>query len=228
MTPKNLSWESLFTGDNVTFLISNPMSEGEVLKAEASCVRPDGSRQVAVGKVVGRQGLLKFPLSMTAPGVYRFEWALKNAEDSPLVTGSRELALQPYQNDRALAKRAVIALQEAMGEEKVVDTDKSFEPAMYQESLGIEEEAVKLASLQAAAPGSAPAFGYQLNARTAALNTRAKRALALSSILTNAPDTPVIAFEGTTWENRDVDMQLPSEVSIPLRITRHAALMETV
>ncbi len=224
MTPENLNWDQLFTGDDITFRVVNPMPGDAALKAEALCVRPDGSRQVAVGKVVGRQGLLRIPVSMTAPGVYRFEWALKNAADAPLVTGSRELTLQPYQNDQALAKRAVLALQEAMGEVKVAETGKGLEAAMYQESLGIEEEAAALAALQTAAPGSAPAFGEQLNARTVALNVRAKRALALAhasaSLLANAPDSLVVAFEGTTWENRDVDKQLPSEAAIPLRITR--------
>jgi len=230
MTPENLNWDQLLTGDDVTFRVVNPTPGDAALKAEAACVRPDGSRQVAVGKVVGRQGLLQMPVSMTAPGLYRFEWALKNAADAPLVTGSRELTLQPYQNDRALARRAVLALQEAIGEVKVAQTDTGLRAAMYRESLDIEEEVAALASRQTAAPGSAPAFSERVNARTAALNARAKRALALanaaSSILMNAPDSRVVAFEGTTWENRDVDKQLPAEDAIPLRITRRCVTGE--
>ena len=224
VTPEDLNWDQLFTGDAVTFRVVNPMPGDAALKAEAVCVRPDGSRQVAVGRVVGRQGLLKIPVSMTAPGVYRFEWALKNVAGAPLATGSRELTLEPYQNDRALAKRAVIALEDAIGEAQVAQTDRGLRAAMHQESLAIEKEAVALAALQTAAPGSAPAFVEQLNARTAQLNARAKRALALAhaapSILMNAPDSPLVAFEGTTWENRDVDRQLPLKVAMPFRITR--------
>ena len=230
MTPENLSWDHLFTGDDITFRIVNPKPGDAPLKAEAVCVRPDGSRQAAVGKVVGRRGLLKMPVSIAAPGVYRFQWALMDGSGDKLLTGSRELSLQPYLNDQALAKRAVLALRVAMGQAEVTQTDRGLEAAMYQESLGIEEEARALASLQAAAPGAAPAFGEKLDARTAALNARAKRALALASaarsILVNAPDSQVVAFEGITWENRDVDKQLPSEAAIPLRITRRCVAGE--
>jgi outer membrane protein assembly factor BamB len=224
MTPESLGWDTLLTGDDITFRVMNPDPGKAPLKAEAACVRPDGSRQVAVGKVVGKQGLLKLPISTLAPGIYRFEWSLKDAADVPLVTGARELTLQPYQNDQALSNRAVLALQGAMGKAIPAKTDKSFEAALYQESLGIEEEARALTSLQIAAPGSAPVFIKQVNARTAALNARARRALALantaSSIRTNVPGCQVVAFEGATWENRDVDKQLPTELAAPLRIKR--------
>lgn len=224
MTPENLGWDRLLTGGDVTFRVTVPHPDDTALQAEAACIRPDGSRQVAVGKVVGRRGLLKMPLSMTAPGAYRFEWVLKNAENARLAAGSRELTLQPYQNDQALAKRALLALHEAMRTAKEAETDTGFEAALDRESIGIEEEARALAALQIAAPGSAPAFIEKLNGRTAALNSRAKRALALadaaSSILTNAPGCQVAAFEGTTWENRDVDKQAPAELAVPLRIKR--------
>ena len=219
MTPENLSWDRLLTGGAVAFCVVCPNPDDRPLKAEAACARPDGSRQAAMGKIVGGHGLLKMPVSITAPGVYRFEWALTDSSGNRLVTGSRELTLSPFVNDQALAKRAVLALRKAMGE-----TGKGLGAAMRRESLRIEEESSALASLQAAAPGSAPAFGEQLGRRTTALNARAKRALALAdaaaAILANAPDSPVAVFGTTTWENRDVDKQLPSEVAIPLRIAR--------
>ncbi|MEO2031826.1 MAG: PQQ-binding-like beta-propeller repeat protein [Planctomycetaceae bacterium] len=224
MTPENLTWDQIYAGDDITFRVVNPTPGDAALNAKAVCVRPDGSRQVAVGKVVGRQGILRIPVSMTAPGVYRFEWALENEGENPLVNGSRELTLLPWQNDQALASRALLALQKALGQRKVVPTDKGYPAAMYQEYLGIEKEAAALATQQAAAPGSTHAFREQLNARTAALNARAKRAMALagvsSSILADASDRQLVAFEGTTWENRNVDRQLPSEADMPLHLTR--------
>jgi outer membrane protein assembly factor BamB len=224
MTPEDLNWDRLFTGDDVTFRVTNPNPGDEALTAEASCALPDGSRRVAVGKVVGQQGLLKIPVSITAPGKYRFEWTLKGAQEEPLVTGTRELTLQPYQNDRALAKRAVIALQGAMGEADAAKTDRGLRGAMHQESLSIQNETLALADLQIAAPGSTSDFAEQLSARTAALNTRAKRALTLAdvapSILENGPNCDVVAFEGATWENRDMDKQLPLEAVTPLLFTR--------
>ena len=224
MTPENLNWDQLLTGDDITFRVANPTPSDVALTAEAACVRPDGSRQVAVGKIVGHRGLLKFPVSITAPGTYEFEWTLKDATGTTLVGGARELTLQPYQNDLALVTRTVAALQDAVGNTKEAETDKGLRGKMYRESRGIEHEAAALTSLQVAFPGSAPDFGEHLNARTAALNARAKRASAIaavsSSILANATNDRVIAFEGTMWENRDVDKQVPSEVATPLRIAR--------
>ena len=225
MTPVDLAWDSVLTDTNVAFTITNPHPGDAPLVAQASCVRPDGSRQVAVGKVVGHRGILQLPVSVTAPGVYNFDWALKDAANTLLATGSRELTFQPYQNDQALAQRAVLALDQAIGEFNAPDAQKKgLKAAMRQEALGIDEEAQTLAALQAAAPGSAPAFRDELNARTAALNARAKRALALAhaapSLLADAPDAAVVAFQGITWENRDVDKQLPTEAAIPLRIAR--------
>jgi len=101
---------------------------------------------------------------------------------------------------------------------------------MHREALAIQEEAEALASLQAAAPGAPPAFGERLDAETAALNARARRALALAnaarSILADAPGSPIVAFEGITWENRNVDRQLPGEAAIPLRIERRCVTGE--
>jgi outer membrane protein assembly factor BamB len=224
MVAENLDWDALFVGDDVTFRIVNPNPGDAPLTAEAACSRPDGSRQVAVGKIVGSHGLLKMPVSVGAPGVYQFEWTLTDDSRAPLATGSRQLTLQPYLNDQSLAQRAVLALQGAVGGTGVSDKDKGFKAAMYRESHGIETEAKALSSLQAAAPGASPAFTEALDKRTAALNGRARRGLALANvaplILAHAPDSPIVAFEGVTWENRDVDRQLPSDVRIPLEIAR--------
>ncbi len=224
MTPENLEWDRIVSGDDITFQISNPMAGDEILKAQASCGCPDGSRQVAVGQIVGKKGLLKIPITVTAPGVYRFEWMLKDAVGSTLVSGSREITLHPYRNDQALAKRAVLALQEIIGDSEVSTNDRGLKAVMLREARAIEKEAQALESLQDAAPGSPPSFCENLFSRTAALNSRAKRALALAdtatSILKNAPDSKVVAFEGTMWENRDVELQLPEDVKIPLEISR--------
>ena len=223
MYPENLDWDRVLTGGDVTFRILNPNSGDAVLRAQATCIRPDDSRQVAVGKVVGRSGLLKLPLAHTAPGVYRFDWVLKDASGASLATGSRELTLLPYQNDRALVARAALALRDSAGAENGRVAKKGLKAALLLEAQGIEEAAKQIETLQAAAPGSPPAFISSLDARTAALNERADRALALAhltpSILANAPATSVIAFEGTTWENRDVDKELPAD-ALPVTIAR--------
>lgn len=224
MTAENLNWDQLFTGGGITFRVQNPAPGDDALNAEAVCLGPDGSRQAAVGKVVGRSGLLQLPVSVRAPGEYQFTWALKNAANATLATGARALTLLPYQNDQALAQRAALALHAEIGEGSGSETDRGLRGAMIQESSAIGTEAGILASLQAAAPGSDAAFGEQLDTRTAALNARAKRGLALAavapSVLGDASNSQMLAFEGKTWENRDVDKALPPEAVAPLRIAR--------
>jgi outer membrane protein assembly factor BamB len=223
MLPENLAWDQIVTGEAITFRVSNPNPGENPLRAQAACIRPDDSRQVAVGKVVGRSGVLQLPLAVTAPGVYRFEWVLEEASGARLVTGSRELTLEPFANDRALAARAVRALQQAAGATNAQELDTGLAGALLHEARTIEDEAATLADLQATAPGSSAEFITELNTRTAALNARAERALTLAqiapSILASAPPPPIVAFEGNTWENRDVDKELPSAVA-PMTIAR--------
>jgi outer membrane protein assembly factor BamB len=230
MTPQNLGWDRILTGDAVLFDVVNPHPGESPLRAEASCARPDGSRQAAQGKVVGRHGVLQLPLTVSAPGVYKFEWALTDKSGKKVAAGSRELTLDPFRNDQALASRAVLALKEAIGEGEPPQGQTGLREAMRLEALAIVKEASALAFLQTAAPGSPPAFGESLEARTEKLNSRSKRALALAAvapeILSKAPDSELFAFEGLTWENRDVDKQLPTESSIPLRITRRCVAGE--
>ena len=231
MVPENLDWDSLLVGQAVRFRVENPKARGRsFLNAQATCIRPDGSRQTAVGKIVGRRGLLEMPVSIPAPGPYAFEWLLTDEAGQTMASGSRDLTLHPYLDDQAVAKRAALALREAMGEAGGAAANKGMLGALNQEAIGIEQEANALLSKQAAAPGASPGFVEQLDARTAALNTRAKRALALAkvarSIQAHAPGSQVMAFEGLTWENRGVDEQLPEKVAIPLQIARRCVVGE--
>ncbi len=230
MFPENLNWDQIFTGTEIFFRVENPNAQKKMLKAEASCLRPDGSKQSAVGQMIGQRGLLKLPVTISAPGIYQFKWSVNDPTGNLLVAGSRDLTLQPYLNDQALAKRAVLALEKKMGRLKSDQSKNGLKAALNQELLGIVKESATLASLQAATPGSSPEFGEQLNARTTNLNTRSQRALALAritdSIIKNAPKSQIVAFNGLMWENRDVDKQLPSEISIPLKIQRRSVTGE--
>lgn len=230
MIPENLNWNQILTGEDITFRIDRPLPDNNPLNAEVSCLRPDGSRQVAVGKIVGARGILNLSAEITAPGVYRFEWRLKDSSNTVLLNDSRELTLQPFQNDQALARRATLALREAVGEVRPADEETGFTAAIMKESLAIEKEIIALVELQAAAPGSPAPFWKQLTARTAALNTQAKRALNLakisSSIDSVGSDIQVVAFDGTTWENRDIDRQVPADVSMPLSVHRRCVVGE--
>jgi len=224
MYPENLNWDQIYTGTDIVFHVVNPGIQKKMLKAEASCIRPDGSRQSAVGKVVGEKGLLKLPLAITAPGVYQFEWNVKDEEGTLIKAGSRKLTLQPFLNDQALAKRAVLALEHQIEILKSNSSVESQWAALNQELEGIVDEDKALSILQKAAPGSSPEFQTALTVRTTKLNSRSQRALALTRIsdATSVKEKQgrIVAFEGLMWENRNVNKQLPEMIELPLKIQR--------
>ena len=224
MTPENLEWDRLVSGEGVVFRVTNPGGGDTVLTAQASCVLPDGSRQAAVGKVAGRQGVLQLPVSAGAPGPYRFAWTLSDGSGRVMTAGSRELTLHPYQNDQALARRAVLAIEAFTDGEGGPQDGKGVKAALAREAHEIKAEAEALMALQAAVPGAAPGFREGVDARTASLNERAQRALRLARVardlLASAPDVSLAPFAGTLWENRDVDQQVPEAVVLPLHISR--------
>jgi outer membrane protein assembly factor BamB len=222
MTAENLRWDALLTGDAVTFRIANPNSGTLPLKAEASCVGPNGTRQVAVGKVVGGSGLLELPLSIVAPGIYRFGWALRDAHNKVLVEDARELTLEPFRNDRALAARVVRLLDGFSEHSERSDSTEG----LLQLALDLIAEAESLELEQAGVPGASPDFTQAVVARTETLNGRLRRTLTIAELVAAAPADRIIAFEGDTWENRDVDRQLPSKVANPLGIVRRSVVGE--
>lgn len=229
MTPANLAWDRILTGEDVVFHISLPGPVG-LAKAEATCIRPDGSRQSSIGAVAGQRGVLQMPVVITAPGLYRFEWNVKDGAGRRLAGGSRELTLHPYQNDRAFVRRTLNELHSALGTTPVPRSERGICAALQKEMRDIEREAEVLAALQDAVPGAARELVEEANARTVALNERARRASALARVAHTLPagtSSPrVVAFEGTTWENRDINRQLPAAVAIPLTISRRAVTGE--
>ena len=56
MVPANLAWNKVVAGENIVFNISNPKPGKESLNANATCIRPDGSKLKGIGKIMGKQG----------------------------------------------------------------------------------------------------------------------------------------------------------------------------
>ncbi|HRU24191.1 MAG TPA: PQQ-binding-like beta-propeller repeat protein [Candidatus Latescibacteria bacterium] len=225
MEPENLVWDAVLTQDEITFRVTNPAPGKEPLEAEATVLAPDGVRQGATGIIAGEKGVLKMPVAISAPGKYRFEWCARKADGEVLARGSRALTLSPYRNDQALARKAVVALRDAVAG---VPTDAGFPAVLREECAAIEQEAGNLAVLQLA--GAASAFSPEVVARTGKLNARAKRALALAGIaptvLSDASGCPVLPFEGRMWENLNVDAELPGRLFLPLAIRRRCVTGE--
>jgi outer membrane protein assembly factor BamB len=224
MSPVNLAADEVLTGQGLRFAVQNPQTGMHPLTATAVCVRPDGARQVTTTTVLGRNGELFMPLDVTAPGTYQFNWTLADAEGRALISGARSLFLQPFANDRALIARALAALQIAAD---AADQKLPLSAtALRREATLLEVEAKAVVPLQDSLPGNEIAGVQAALEKTSALVSRAKRALAIAGVMRQAtvlgPGTSLIAFEGTMWENRKVDEQLPAHAANPLRIARKA------
>jgi outer membrane protein assembly factor BamB len=220
ISPVNLAADEVLTGQSLRFAVQNPRAGMDPLTATAACIRPDGARQVATTMVLGRNGELLMPLDVAAPGTYRFKWTLADAGGRTLVSGGRSLFLQPFANDRALVARVLSVLRTAAD---AADRELPLSAtALRREATSLKVEAKAVAPLQDSLPGNGTTGVQAALERSSALVARAKRALAIAGVIRQAtvlgPGTSLIAFEGTLWENRSVDEQLPAHAANPLRI----------
>ncbi|MBI5093575.1 MAG: PQQ-binding-like beta-propeller repeat protein [Candidatus Hydrogenedentes bacterium] len=224
MAPQNLAWDRLLTGENVRFVIHNPKPGEKPLKATAVCIRPDGARQVANSNVLGASGELLLAVDAVVPGTYRFTWSLADADGRELFTGAKDVALEPFANDRALAGRAVASLTSA------ADTVEAALPlsaaALRREARLLDSDSKALAPKQDAMPGANSPARQEALDKTAALVTRSARLLRVSDAVRQAAalgkGTSLVAFEGNVWENRNADNQVPARAISPLKIARRA------
>ncbi len=224
MLPVNLNADEMLTGQSLRFSIQNPQPGEQPLTATAACVQPDGARQMATTIVLGKQGELLMPVDVIAPGNFHFTWTLAGSGGHTLASGERTIFLQPFVNERALVVRTLTALRSAadIAEEKLPLSAK----ALLREASSLELEAKEVAPLQDVVPGSGSGAAHAALEKTSALVARAKRGLAIADVIRKAtalgPATSLVAFEGTMWENRRVDEQLPFGAANPLRIERTA------
>jgi outer membrane protein assembly factor BamB len=222
MVPENIVWDGILTTDEIAFRITNPIPGETPLQAESAMVAPDGSKHGAIGAIHGGSGILKMPVSITTSGLHRFEWMVKNSSDTVLSTGKRDVLLAPFAADQALVQRSLYSMRNTLIGTAVGVPQSNILSLLDRESQAIEQEASELAPLQTAVSGSDLAFAAKITARTKVLTDRAKRALSLADIapelLASAPEAVVVPFQGRTWENRDVDSELPTKVSVPLKI----------
>jgi len=222
MEPENLAWDQVLTGESIRFAISNPKPGADPLRATATSVRPDGMRQVATSRVVGRQGQLLLPVTAIVPGVYRFSWCLDDSAGRRLASGAREFSLQPFVNDRALIAQAIEALRTSA--EDVAAVLPLSTAALHCQANLLEDDAGAVASLQNRAPAQDASEAQEVVEQTALLVARAQYAFGVADVVQSAAalgsETSVVAFEGTLWESRVVDEQLPMRVENPVKLRR--------
>ncbi|MBI4559183.1 MAG: PQQ-binding-like beta-propeller repeat protein [Candidatus Hydrogenedentes bacterium] len=218
MTAINLTPEEIYTGDMVRFGIKGLNVEKDPHRATAVCIRPDGSRQTSTTVVSGAEGELQLPLELAGSGNYEISWSLENPKGRLLASGSRKLFLQPFVNDRSLARKALDALNSSA---RVVEPVLPLSAnALRREAEALKRELVDLEQHGASVEAGTPA---EVRDKIVSLVARSRRALRLSELMPMAapsgPGTSLVAFEGTRWESRGVEDQMPSFLEAPLKLS---------
>jgi len=219
MIPENLARSQAYAGEPIRFVISNP--KGEPLQATAVCIRPDGARLVATSRILGGHGRLDMPIDFVVAGRYDFTWSLAGPAGHPLFSDRRHITLEPFVNDRALVQAVISKLRSA------ASTVRPILPASSA-ALGREAESLRR-RLDVIGPLQTMGLGGQGKLDEAARKTghlvaSARRASRIAEIVVAAsrvgPGTSLIAFPGTTWENRAVDRELPQSITASMAIKR--------
>jgi len=222
MSPENLASDQVLSGESVRFHVVNPAPGDEPIKASATCVRPDGARIEAVTKVLGKHGVLDLPVEVLATGTYCFAWTLTDGAGRPLFSGNRDLVLDPFQNDRAIAKRALAALRDAA--RAAENTLPLSAEALRREGDGLEREIGVAVTAQETVPGGGVDGRQVALQKTSTLVARAKQGLGLSTAVQRAvdlgPGTSTLVSEGDLWESRAREDELPTLVSNPVQLRR--------
>jgi hypothetical protein len=218
MVPQNLAWNKIYIGERIQFNIYNPNPGTKPLKASAVCISPAGERNSAIATIDGKEGQLLLPLDFTVPGDYKFTWSLTDSKGTELLSSSREVTVQPFENDNALASNSVTLLNSAA--DKVEPVLSLSALALRREASEIQTSVNAVAFQQKKVPVNPAASVQAVVNTTSKLNEKSKRAAIISDLITKAAKlgagTSLIAFEGNKWDNRNIDKQLPSRVENPV------------
>jgi len=220
MAPQNLSWNKILNGEKIKFNITNPNPTVNPLKAHVECISPNGTKNSAIANIYNKEGQIYLPANFTIPGVYQLSWSVSDSNGKELISTSKSVTIQPFENDRSLASQAIKALTSSA--EKISSILPLSALALQKEAAEIQAEATKLSTEQSKVPQSNSVFSQSIIKSTAKLNESAKRAITVSGLVAQAANlgagTSLIAFEGDKWDNRNVDKQLPTNVENPLNL----------
>ncbi len=222
MTAKGLAAESLVAGDDVEFDVRLEHQADEAMRAEATCIAPDGARRSSISRVVGTKGELRLPVDLSLSGPYRFAWSLATSDGTELCAGSQEVQIRQFENETRLAGAAVAALEAA-----VKATDQPLPRTAAALGKQLEDLKGSIAGLEAQRKGvkdEDSSARVALAGRIAGMVAEARRASRIAGLFTDSDTLPagttLVAFQGTTWESRAVPAQLPSKAAAGLKINR--------
>ncbi len=227
MAPENLGPGEILCGQGVRFAVRHPTGGGKPLKATASCLRPDGSTQAVTAGICEDHGELVLRVDVTQPGTYSFTWCLTDSAGSSIALGSRELFIQPFSNDRAVAAQAAARLRSVA--DLVGGTLPLSASALRREARLLDNSVQELLPAQDAALSAQALAAERTDVleRTATLSASALRAMRVAGLVRQAVSlgsgTSLIVSEPENpWENLGIAEEVPPSAVAPLAIRRRA------
>lgn len=228
MIPQNLAWDKIFVGEEIKFKIYNPKPTKSPLRAEAECIDPNGIKYNSIASIYGDEGEILLPVDFVLPGNYKVSWKLINEKGKTLLQESKSVAIQPFSNDRAKVTQAISALNITIAE--VGENLPLSANALFATVSNLQIESTSLQPKQDAIPGNSNSENQNTIDRTKELNRKVTEAIKICDVIKSAAlagtERSIIAFEGSKWENRNVDKQLPNSVTDELFITQTAVQNE--
>ncbi|MCP5064914.1 MAG: hypothetical protein GY936_21040 [Ignavibacteriae bacterium] len=228
MIPKNLAWNKIFVGEEIKFIIYNPNPTKSPLRAEAECIDPNGIKYNSIANIYGDEGEILLPVDFVLPGNYKVSWKLISEKGKILLEESKSISIQPFSNDRAKITQAIRTLKATIAE--VGETLPLSANALHTTVSNMENESSNLQPKQDAIPGNSNSEIQNTIGRTNEFNRRAAKTIEICDVINSAAsvgtELSIIAFEGSKWENRNVDKQLPKSVPDSLFINQTAVQNE--
>jgi len=228
MIPQNLSWDNVFVGKDIRFKIYNPKPTKSALRVEAQCIDPGGIKYHSIASVYGKAGELLLPVDLIVPGDYKFSWKVIGGKGKTLLEDRKTISIQPFINDQALVSQALEKLKSTIVE---IDETLPLSSNVLRSTVhNLKMEYADLLRQQNTLPGNSGSQKQKAIEQTRQLTQKATEASDICEVLSSAKllgsETSIIAFEGSKWENRDVDKQLPKICENPLSIRQTAVMGE--
>ncbi len=196
MLPVGLDPDRLLSSTRLHFRIENP--SGEALQAEAWCLGPDGARQAAVSRVLGKQGVLEIPLQLRVSGTYQLGWRLVSLAGQERFRAKKSVSIQAGQADRRAIQETVQVLR------REAPPVPGVEAAFHEEAARLEQGLRQMDSPEFQGAPDAAERTEQLV--QTAFRDRNWAQAARAAKMGESGASPLMVFEAPLWESRPLHL----------------------
>ena len=214
----------------LSFTVSSvsPEPEKEGLQATVGCLQPDGLHSVATAPLNGKETSVSLPISLFTPGVYRFHWQVEDKSGVAVVSGGREIDVQPFANDVRLLESLQQRLEAAAGSvEKVLPLSAR---ALRERLPGLTKQEERTRFIAESLPDASPEERSKAAEEVGAYEGEAKRLRQAAVLIAQAtdlgPTTSLLLSAGELWNNFGIGEMCPAKAETQLSLERRCVADE--